>query len=465
MIDMLSSRTAPGAASPVPGTASGMASADPEVTAILPRQPKTVSDTGLEPRLVCALVLKTLHATGRAPLPLLAGKLRLSISVLREVLNGLGNEQQVEVAWSGDSDIDVQYQLTAIGQRAALASLAECRYIGPTPVTLGAYRTMVERQSLRQPQAPCDAGRTGRGAGRRLPRRGAARTAGGRPPCAASLTAAWSYRFGQDHTCAQARTPVTGRRCAALRHPGRRQDRTDARPPAAPGAAADRAPAGRTAQLRCALGNLPASAGACRRRARSGMLALRQDPDSGTCHAPAQLQANNGIFVIDDLGRQRRPMAEMLAGWLSALDGAPMRLGFGGSSGDTVPFDAMLVFATNLAPASVFDPAFLRRIGYRIGLGPLAEPAYRAVLRRACRLRGIDCDEVVLDHLVMRLHRASGTPLLACYPHELLGRVLDFAGFAGTEPRLTIAALEQAWNSISPSGSAPASCHVAGIEP
>ncbi|QNA98033.1 ATP-binding protein [Massilia sp. Se16.2.3] len=153
MIDMLSSRTAPGAASPVPGTASGMASADPEVTAILPRQPKTVSDTGLEPRLVCALVLKTLHATGRAPLPLLAGKLRLSISVLREVLNGLGNEQQVEVAWSGDSDIDVQYQLTAIGQRAALASLAECRYIGPTPVTLGAYRTMVERQSLRQPQA------------------------------------------------------------------------------------------------------------------------------------------------------------------------------------------------------------------------------------------------------------------------------------------------------------------------
>ncbi|QNA98032.1 hypothetical protein [Massilia sp. Se16.2.3] len=91
-------------------------------------------------------------------------------------------------------------------------------------------------------------------------------------------------------------------------------------------------------------------------------------------------------------------MAEMLAGWLSALDGAPMRLGFGGSSGDTVPFDAMLVFATNLAPASVFDPAFLRRIGYRIGLGPLAEPAYRAVLRRACRLRGIDCDEVVLDH-------------------------------------------------------------------
>jgi hypothetical protein len=86
-------------------------------------------------------------------------------------------------------------------------------------------------------------------------------------------------------------------------------------------------------------------------------------------------------------------------------------------------------------------------------------------LRRASRLHGIDCDEAVIDHLITRLHRTSGTPLLACYPHELLGRVLDFAGFAGTEPRLTIAALEQAWNSMSTSGSAPAPCHVAGIEP
>ena len=57
----------------------------------------------------------------------------------------------------------------------------------------------------------------------------------------------------------------------------------------------------------------------------------------------------------------------------------------------------------------------------------------------------------------------SGVPLLACYPHELLERVLDFAGFAGTEPRLTIAALEQAWNSMT-SGSVPASCPVAGID-
>ncbi|HBZ05158.1 MAG TPA: hypothetical protein DEP03_01865, partial [Massilia sp.] len=41
-----------------------------EVAAILPRQAKSISDTGLDARLVCALMLKTLHANGRAPLPL-----------------------------------------------------------------------------------------------------------------------------------------------------------------------------------------------------------------------------------------------------------------------------------------------------------------------------------------------------------------------------------------------------------
>jgi hypothetical protein len=90
-----------------------------EIAPILPRQAKTVRDTGLEPRFVTDLVLKAIQAGGKTPLTHLAGKLRLSISVLREVLNPLIAEQQVEVAWCGESDIDMQYQLTAHGQRGA----------------------------------------------------------------------------------------------------------------------------------------------------------------------------------------------------------------------------------------------------------------------------------------------------------------------------------------------------------
>ena len=448
-----------------------------EVTAILPRQPRTISDTGLDLRLLATLVLKTLRVTGRAPLPLLSGKLRLSVSVLREVLVAMTAEQQVEVAWSGDSDIDVQYQLTSVGERAALARLAECSYIGPAPVTLLAYQAMVERQSLRQPMLRHAKPQGAQASPVRhlTPAELAAMLAeDGLDPALRGLLGAalQAQRPLLLHGPSGSGKTTLARKLARLlpgavavpyailieghivpfhdplRHPaplplGRQEDR-------------------RSCDARWAICQRPlVHVGA---ELEVSMLTLHADRASGMYRAPLQLQANNGILVLDDLGHGHTPVTELLAAWRGMLDGGPARFG-GGGHGETMPFDAMLVLVTNLVPASVFDTAFLRRVAYRVALGPLAEPAYRALLRRASRMHGLDCDEAAIDHLVTRLHRASGIPLLACYPHELFGRVLDFAGFAGTEPRLTIAALEQAWSSMCTNGSAPASCHVAGNEP
>jgi energy-coupling factor transporter ATP-binding protein EcfA2 len=422
---------------------------DPAIASILPRQAKSVRDTGLEPRLVTELIVKVLHASGKTPLPVLSGKLKLSVSVLREVLNQLMSEQQIEVAWCGDSDIDVQYQLTALGHKCATEYLQESRYIGPAPVPLAVYKSVVERQSLRAP--------------------GAERI--GRAELAAALA-----EDGFDATVRDVLgAALHAQRALLLYGPSGSGKTTLARklgrllqgavavpyavlverqiilvhdplvhlaPPPLPRLQEDR----RSCDARWAICQRPVvHVGTSLTRE---MLDLRHDSAAGVLRAPPQLQANNGMLVVDDVGRQRVPVAEMLNRWIGPLDQGADQLALPGGHVESVPFDAAVVFATNLPPNEVFDEAVMRRIGYKVQVGALPEQAYRALVRRQCRLRGIDCDDAALEHLVARLHGAGGRALLAGTPHELLGHIAGFASFAGAEPRLTVAALDQAWHAM-----------------
>jgi energy-coupling factor transporter ATP-binding protein EcfA2 len=424
-------------------------SGGPEIAPVLPRQAKTVRDTGLEPRFVTDLVLKAIQASGKAPLPLLAGKLRLSISVLREVLNPLIAEQQIEVAWCGESDIDMQYQLTAMGQRGALDALARCRYVGPAPVTLSSYRAVVERQALRHADAE------------RITPAQLAGTLGedGLAPAARDLLGAALYArrslllygpSGSGKTTLARKLgrllpgPIAvpyalmaGRQVIRLYDPALHV----APPPVARQQEERRSCDARWTVCQRPLVHVGAELG-------REMLDLRYDAEEGVYHAPPHLQANNGMLVLDDVGRQRIAAAELLNRFIGPLDAGCDQLSLQGGQAEMVPFDAAVVFATNLAPARVFDDAALRRIGYKADIGAWSPVAYRALLRRQCRLRRIEYEDAAVDHLIDRLHPQSGQPLLACYPGELLDRVADFAGFAGAEPRLTVAAVEQAWCSM-----------------
>lgn len=426
----------------------GAPCADDDVAAVLPRQPRTVRDTGLDPRLVMGLVLKVLHAGGKTPLSLLTGRLRLAVSVVREVLQGLVAGGQAEVAYAGDADLDVHYQLTAAGQRAAGEHLAASRYIGPAPVTLAAWRAVVAHQSQRRPGAA----RVARseleavldGDGLEAPVReliGAALYSG-RPlllygPSGSGKTTlarkfarlrrdpiAVPYAVLVNHEIVQLHDPAL--------HPAPLQMR----------ALEER----RSVDVRWALSQRPlVHVGAELTR---DMLELRVDAASGVLRAPPHILANNGLLVLDDLGRQRVPAGELLHRWLGALESGQDHVTVPRGPSHALPFDVDLVLATSLAPESVLDDACLRRIGYRIAVGALSEANYRALLRRQARLRRIEVDDAALDYLVHELHRRTRRPLLAAWPHELLGRIADFAGFAGRAPRCDVDGLVQAWSSL-----------------
>jgi len=451
MIGALSA-SAPGAAHDAPcadaAGAARAAAADGDIAAVLPRQPRTVRDTGLDPRLVTGLVLKSMHAGGKTPLSMLTGRLRLSVSVVREVLQGLAGIQQAEVAYAGETELDVHYQLTAFGQRAAAEHLAESRYAGPAPVPLAAWRALVAHQSergdaaLRINRAELEAVLDGDGLEPAVRELIGAALHSGRPvllygPSGSGKTTlarkfarlrqdpvAVPYAVLVNHQIVQLHDPALHPAPLRMRAPEER----------------------RSVDARWALSQRPlVHLGAELTR---DMLELRIDAAGGVLRAPPHLQANNGLLVLDDLGRQRVPGGELLHRWLAALESGQDHVAVPHGPTHALPFDASLVLATSLAPESVLDDACLRRIGYRIPVGPLSEANYRAQLRRQARLRRIEVDEPALDYLVDELHRRTRRPMLAAWPHELLGRIADFAGFAGRAPRCDVDSLTQAWSSL-----------------
>lgn len=428
--------------------------ADGNPAAVLPRQPRTVRDTGLDARLVTALVIKTLHADGKTPLSRLTGRLRLSVSVLREVLQALVGAQQAEVAYSGDSDLDVHYQLTALGQRAAGEHLAESRYVGPAPVTLAAWRAVVARQSQRQPDAArvtrteLEAVLDGDPLAPAIREQIGAALYSGRPlllygPSGSGKTtlARKLARLRQD-PIAVPYAVLVNHEIIALHDLALHPVPLHAR------ALEER----RSSDARWALSQRPlVHVGPELAR---DMLELRSDPGSGVLRAPPHILANNGLLVVDDLGCQRVPPDELLHRWLGALEAGQDHVTVPGGPTHALPFDVSLVLATSLAPESVLDNACLRRIGYRIPVGPLSEHSYRSLLRRQARLRRIDLDDSAIAFLIEHLHRRTGRALLASYPHELLGRIADFAGYTGQAPRCDVDGLTRAWCSLFGEGDA-----------
>ncbi len=419
-----------------------------EAAPLLPPQAKTVRDTGLEQQLLVELLGKSLFLAGRSPLPALASRLRLSLNVLRELLDFLVAEQLAEVAWRGDSDIDVQYQLTGAGRQRAAAWLERCRYAGPAPVTLEAYCAVLQRQAgllasiTAEDMAEVFAGDCLPAAVHALA--GAALHSGRSiflygPPGSGKSTLARKLGGLLQGVVAVPYALALGQEIVQIHDP-----------------LLHLPPAGRQSQerrngdSRWVLCQRPVvQAGA---ELTADMLDLRYDAYSGCYQAPPHLKANNGLFIIDDLGRQRVRPADLLNRFAQPLDARRDQLTLQGGHQFSLPFDAVLVFATSLAPQTLLDSAALRRVAYKIPVGAIGAEAYCSLFRQHCRAANIAVDEAMLGYLVEELHGASGEPLLACYPREVVSRLLDFAGFAGAAPRLTRASLAQAWTSMFAAG-------------
>src|SRR5438445_321404 len=86
-------------------------------------------------------------------------------------------------------------------------------------------------------------------------------------------------------------------------------------------------------------------------------LDLNFDPVTKVHEAPFQMKASGGVLLIDDFGRQRASPEMLLNRWIVPLDRDVDFLTLSDGRKIEVPFDVLLVFATNRTPSSLVDEA------------------------------------------------------------------------------------------------------------
>jgi hypothetical protein len=162
--------------------------------------------------------------------------------------------------------------------------------------------------------------------------------------------------------------------------------------------------------------------------------------------APLHFKANGGTFLIDDFGRQRVDPRDLLNRWIVPLERRLDYLTLFTGQKVQVPFRQMLIFSTNLDPDVIMDPAFLRRMGYRLCLAPPSAEQYAAIFERYAARAGVAVSPGLVARLLDR-YRAEGRELQGSQPSELIQRAADIARFHGRPLDLGEETLDVAWSS------------------
>ncbi len=412
------------------------------------RAPQTVEETGLAPTFLVELLAKVMFQHGLARLTELGTHLGLAGAVVEQLTAFMRREGLVEVSRRGATDSDVQFDLTGAGRLRAAEWLARNLYTGPAPVTLEAYRERVAAQSIvhqRITQAEVRKAFAGLVVAPELQDQLGTAFNSGRPMLLHGEPGAGKTWLAEHLHRLLRGTVLVPHAIAVDTEVVRVFDPHWHTPAAAPGGGA-----------RSALDNRArpdARWVACERpRVVSGgeltleMLDLSFDARSGFYEAPPHFKANNGLFIVDDLGRQIVTPRELMNRWIVPMERRHDHLMLRNGSKFTIPFDLVLVFSSNLPPQSLDDAAFLRRLGHKIHVGPVAAEAYREIFEQACTAEGMGFDAPSFARLLGELHSRSGRPLLACYPRDLAHLVASRCAYLGEAPALSPERIVWAWN-------------------
>ncbi len=398
--------------------------------------PRTVAEVGVRESILEDIALKTLYVYGPFSLAELSKQSRLSYEVAEQLFNRLRAKVLCEV--TGMIGTVPEIAITSHGRALALELLAQNQYSGPVPVSLASYVAEVREQSMRKVKVgPADVERAFAHLvfdDEVLSELGAALNSEsavflyGPPGTGKTATArAMAQVFAQHDVWIPYAVEVGGQIITVY-------------DPAIHGPA--RKPAtgvGDPRWIRCSRPTVTVGG-----ELTIEMLDLQFNPSAKYYDGPPQMKANNGVLVIDDLGRQRIAPEDLLNRWVLPLDRGIEFLTLAGGRKIEIPFEMLVVFASNRDPRTVLDSAFLRRIQTKIRLGEITEDQFCEIFRRVAHDRQLAVEQPVLDKLMRVIRKDFREELRACHPRDLVNQVCWKATYEGREPRLDEASLMRA---------------------
>ncbi len=158
-------------------------------------------------------------------------------------------------------------------------------------------------------------------------------------------------------------------------------------------------------------------------------LEIQYNAQTGISEAPVQMKSNCGLLLIDDFGRQRMSVDELLNRWIVPLEKRYDFLSTSNGKKVRVPFDQLVVFSTNLEPKDLVDDAFLRRIPYKIEVENPTTENFVKLFHIMCKVYGFEWRPEMIQYLLQTHYIPKNRPLRNCHPRDLLLQVKNFCRY------------------------------------